>query len=170
MVFLGCKFEREGVVRFFGELLYRCFCLCFLLGNIMSLDQRARVLEVVVSASCGVRDVIRRLRWKASRVVGLLEWMCDEGLVELCVVSGSGRGRPKKNIVCTRLGFEFLEAYRRLKAKPLRARKADLERAVRDALYVERLEAAGHSPFRLLLELNEVVHNISESSESSAAV
>ncbi len=136
----------------------------------MFLDQRAQVLEVVASASCGVRDVIRRLRWKASRVVSLLETMEGERLIELHLVASLGRGRPKKKIVCTSLGSEFLESYRQVMAKPLRARRADLEHAARDALYVERLVAAGHSPFGLFMELNEVVHNINESSEASAAV
>jgi hypothetical protein len=125
------------------------------------------VLEVVAVASCGVRDVIRRVGWKASRVVGLLEQMRDEGLVELRRVASSGRGRPKKSVVCSALGFEFLWAYRRVEAKPLRARRADLKRAVRDALYVERLVAAGHSPFRLFMELNMIVRSVSESGEAS---
>jgi hypothetical protein len=130
------------------------------------LDERARVLELVASESCGVRDVICRLGWKASRVVSLLVHMEGESLVELRSVP-VGRGRPKKTVVPTGLGVEFLEAYRRLEVKPLRARRADLERARRDALYVERLVAAGHSAFGLFMELNEIVCSISESGKVS---
>ena len=40
--------------------------------------------------------------------------------------------------------------------KPLRARKADLEHAVSDALYTERLIRNGHSPFELFMELDTI--------------
>lgn len=132
----------------------------------MFLDERARVLELVASESCGVREVIQRLGWKASRVVSLLALMEGEELLELRSVP-AGKGRPKKTVVPTNLGVEFLEAYRRLEAKPLRARRVDLERAVRDALYVERLVAAGHSAFKLFMELNMIVRSVDESQEAS---
>jgi DNA-binding PadR family transcriptional regulator len=131
----------------------------------MFLDERARVLELVSVESCGVRDVIQRLEWKASRVVSLLATMEGEGLVELRSMP-AGKGRPKKAVVPTGLGLEFLEAYKRLETKPLRARRADLERAVRDALYVERLVAAGHSEFSLFMELNMIVRSVGESEET----
>lgn len=136
----------------------------------MSLDQRAQMLEAVVSDPCGVREVIQKLRWKPSRVISLLEMMKDERLIELQCVCARKRGRPKKNITCTSLGFEFLETYRRLKMKPLRARKEDLEHAVKDALYTERLVANGHSPFKLFMELNTIAHNIKISSETPEAI
>jgi len=133
----------------------------------MSLDRRAQLLELVASNPCGVRDAMRKLKWRSSNVISLLERMMNEGLVELKRAKHSGRGRPKKVIVCTSLGFDFLETYRRLRMKPLRARKEDLERAVKDAFYVERLVDRGHSPFKLFLELNMIVHNIKVSSEAS---
>jgi len=158
-----------GSFGVFCGIVKYAVCLCFLLGNKLSLalDERARVLGLVASASCGVRDVIRLLGWKASRVVSLLARMENEGLVEMRREVSSGRGRPKKTIVPTGLGLEFLEAYRRVEAKPLRGRKTDLERAKRDALYVERLVASGHSAFGLFMELNTIVRSISESEEAS---
>jgi len=132
----------------------------------MSLERRAQLLEMAASAPCCVRDAIRRLKWRSSSVVSMLERMENEGLVELRRVKRSRRGRPKNMIVCTPLGFDFLETYRRLKMKPLRARREDIERAVKDALYVERLIARGHLPFKLFLELNMIVHNIKVSSEA----
>lgn len=132
----------------------------------MSLERRAQLLEMAASTPCGVRDAIRKLRWKSSGVVSLLERMESEGLVELRQAERSGRGRPKKIIFCTPLGLDFLETYRRLRMKPLRARREDIEHAVKDALYAERLVARGHSPFKLFLELNMIVHNIKVSSEA----
>jgi hypothetical protein len=73
-------------------------------------------------------------------------------------------------MACTSLGLEFLEAYRELKMKPLRARREDLEYAVRDALYTERLIANGHSPFELFMELNSIARNIKVSSEASQSI
>ena len=96
--------------------------------------------------------------------------MKDEGLIELQCAHTRKRGRPKKNITCAALGLEFLETYRKLKTKPLRARKEDLEHAVKDSLYTERLAANGHSPFKLFMELNTIVHNIKISSETSEAI
>jgi len=136
----------------------------------MSLDQRAQILEAVVSDPCGVREVIQKIRWKPSRVISSLEMMKDEGLIELQFARTRKRGRPKKSITCTSLGLEFLETYRRLKTKPLRSRKEDLEHAVKDALYTERLVANGHSPFKLFMELNTIAHNIKISSETSEAI
>ncbi len=66
----------------------------------------------------------------------------------------------------TVLGLDFLETYRRLDLKRLRARKADLDHAVEDALYAQRLVESGHSLFDLFVELNAVVGNIRDSSEA----
>lgn len=124
------------------------------------------MLDAVISGPCGVREVIQKLRWQPSLVISLLEMMKEERLIELECARMRKRGRPKKNIICTSLGFEFLETYRRLKMKPLRARKQDLEHAAKDALYTERLVANGHSPFKLFMELNMLAHNIKVSSEA----
>jgi hypothetical protein len=136
----------------------------------MSLDQRAQILEAIVSTACGVRDLVQVLEWKTSKVVSLLREMNKEKLIDLQQITYSRRGRPKKNIICTPLGLEFLETYRKLKMKPLRARKEDLERAVKDALYTSRLIANGHSPFQIFMELNTIAHNIKISSETSEIV
>lgn len=138
----------------------------------MSVDERAQILNVVAQTEHGVREVIQKLRWKPSRVISLLEQMKDEGLIELQKNSAhiSRRGRPKKIMACTSLGYEFLDAYRRLRMKPLRARREDLEHVVKDALYAERLVANGHSPFKLFMELNAIVHNIKISSEASGVI
>ncbi len=132
----------------------------------MSLDQRAHILNTVRSAPCGVRELIQKLRWRSSHVISLLEKMTEEGLIELQRAGTRKRGRPKKNITCTPLGRAFLETHKKLQIKPLRARKEDLEHAVKDALYAEKLAANGHSPFKLFMELNTIAHNIKVSSEA----
>jgi len=136
----------------------------------MPMDPRAQMLEAVESGPRGVREVIKKLRWRPSRAISLSRKMRIEGLIELQQVKQSRRGRPKKIIFCTPLGFDFLRTYRKLMMKPLRARKKDLERAAKDASYAERLVASGHSPFRLFMELNAIVHNIEISSKAPEAV
>lgn len=134
----------------------------------MSMDQRAQILEATVHTPCGVRDLVMMLKWKTSRVISLLRKMNEEKLIEVNQLRAhSRRGRPKKNISCTSLGFEFLETYRKLRMKPIKARKEDLERAVKDALYADRLVAHGHSPFKMFMELNTIVNNIKIASETS---
>ena len=136
----------------------------------MFLDQKAQVLEAAANAECGVRDIAQRLTCKTSRVITLLKEMEEERLIETRPASRSRRGRPKKVIVHTPLGLELLEAYRKAAMKPLRARKADLERAVNDAAYAERLAVRGLSPFNLFVELNAIARNIEESSKASETV
>jgi DNA-binding MarR family transcriptional regulator len=133
----------------------------------MSLDQRARILTAITSNTYGVRDLAQTLKWKTSNVVSLLKKMNEEQLITLQQVAHSKRGRPKKSITCTPLGFEFLATYEKLKMTPLRARKEDLERAVKDAAYANKLVANGHSPFQIFMELNMIARNIAVSSETS---
>ncbi len=92
--------------------------------------------------------------------------MLEERLIELKPVLQSRRGRPKKIIICTPLGLEFLITHKNLRMKPLRARRQDLEHAIRDALYSERLVEFGHSPFRLFMELHAIADNIKVSSKA----
>ncbi len=134
----------------------------------MSLEQKAQILETATQKLCGVRDVVQTLSCKASRAILLLREMKEERLIELKQARSLKRGRPKKVIVCTLLGLELLEAYVKAKMKPLRARRTDFERAVKDALYAERLDADGHSTFELFMELNTIAGNIKVSSEITA--
>jgi len=136
----------------------------------LSLDQRAQILEAVASTTCGVRDLVQVLEWKTLKVISLLREMNKERLIDLQKVTYSRRGRPKKKVICTPLGFEFLETYRRLKMKPLRARKEDLDRAVKDAAYASRLVANGHSSFKIFMELNAIARNIKVSSQTSKTI
>lgn len=136
----------------------------------MSLEKEARILEMASSTPCGIRDMAQKLRWKTSRVISLSKKMSEERLIEFQIVKQSSRGRPKKNIVCTSLGLDFLETYSKLRMKPLRARKQDLEHAAKDALYTSRLVANGHSPFKLFMELNTIVRNINNSSKTNQTI
>jgi predicted ArsR family transcriptional regulator len=136
----------------------------------MSLDQKAQILEAAESTACSVRDIVHILRCRTSGAISLLKEMEEERLIDLRQIKNSRRGRPKKKIICTSLGSEFVETYRKLKMKPLRARKEDFEHAVKDALYTKRLIASGHSPFRLFMELNTIAHNIKIYSETSEII
>jgi len=136
----------------------------------MSLEQKAQIIQVAVSSECGIRDLAHKLRCKTSTIVSLTKKMEEEKLIELQAAKPRSRGRPKKSVVCTALGSDFLGTYRKLKMTPLRARKTDLERAKKDALYTQRLVENGHSVFRMFMELNSIVRNIRNSSETHQTV
>jgi hypothetical protein len=132
------------------------------------LDQRAKILEAVTSDSYGVKEIVQKVQGiRASNIISLVKDMRRERLVQVQQVPRSGPGRPKMKIIPTSLGYEFLETYRKLKAKPLRSRHSDLERAKKDAAYTERLVKSGHSPFQLFMELNTIANNIKVSEEAS---
>jgi len=136
----------------------------------MSLEQKSQILQVAASGACGIRDLAHKLRWKTSTVVSLARKMNEEKLIEFQTVKHEGRGRPKKSIAYTPLGLDFLKNYRKLDMTPLKATKADLEHAAKDASYTQRLVENGHSPFELFMELNSIVRNIRNSSETHQTV
>ncbi|NVM00906.1 MAG: hypothetical protein HWN67_01100 [Candidatus Helarchaeota archaeon] len=136
----------------------------------MKLEKRAQILEVITLNLCCVRDLIKKLNWKTSDIINLLRSMNKERLIKFNYVKNTKRGRPKKYIICLPLGFEFLETYRKLKVKPLRASRKDLENAVKDALYTERLINNGYSPIKLFVELNIIARNINFASEASEII
>ena len=131
------------------------------------LDQRAKILEIAGSTSLGVRELVQVLKWKTSKVISLLREMNKERLIDFQQIKYSKKGKPKKQIICTPLGLEFLTMYRKVKMQPIRAKKEDLDRAVKDALYTCRLIAYGHSPFQLFMELNAIAHNLKVDSKTS---
>jgi len=132
----------------------------------VSLEQKAEILHAAASGACGIRDLVHKLGWKTATIVSLSRKMGEERLIEFQAVRHIGRGRPKKGIVCSALGLDFLETYKKLGLKRLRARKADLERAVKDASYTQRLVENGHAPFELFMELNAIVRSVRDSSEA----
>ena len=136
----------------------------------MSLEQRAKILEIAASSPCGVREIVHLLKLKTSNVISLLRKMQEEQLIEIKSVSTSKKGRPKKSFTITSLGCEFLDAYKKLEGKPLRARKQDLQHAAKDALYTVRLVENGHLPFQVFLELNMIASNIKNSSEVNRSI
>jgi len=139
----------------------------------MSLEHKAQILNAVTSSTSvtwGIRDLSQKLKWKTSRIIALSREMNEERLIEFQTIKSPKKGRPKKAIVCTNLGLDFLETYNKLRTKPLRARKQDLEHAAKDALYTERLIVRGHSPFKLFMELNEIARNINNSSKTNQTV
>ncbi len=136
----------------------------------MSLDMKGQVLEAACSATCGVRDLVHLMKWKTSSVVNLLKVMSNESLIDLQPLQQPKRGRPKTVVVCTPLGLEFLEKYRRLKMMPLKARKEDLARAVKDAEFARRLVERGQLPFKVFMELNTIARNIEVSSQTPETV
>jgi DNA-binding PadR family transcriptional regulator len=136
----------------------------------MSLEQRAKILEITTSKNCGVRDIIQLLKMKTSNITSLLKKMEEEQLITTQSAKNRKKGRPKKRFITTSLGHEFLETYKKLNLNILQSRKTDLNHAAKDAKYAKRLAETGHSPFQIFLELNTIASNIKNSSENHQPV
>jgi DNA-binding PadR family transcriptional regulator len=136
----------------------------------MSLEKRAKILEIASSSPCGVREIARLIKQKTANVISILRTMEQEQLIKMEPETTLKKGRPKKHITITLLGSEFLHDYRKLSSKPLRARKQDLDHATKDALYTIRLVESGHLPFQVFMELNMIASNIKNSSETHQSI
>lgn len=123
----------------------------------MSHEIRAELLKVTNPHPCGVRELVKKLHRSTRTVVSLIKEMEEQGLIEINVEKRNTRGRPRYLIKPTSLGEDYLATYNNLELKPLRSRRNDLVRAIRDAEYAMRLESRGLSPFQLFLELNSLV-------------
>jgi DNA-binding MarR family transcriptional regulator len=132
----------------------------------MFIEQRAKILEITTSKTCGVRDLIQLLKMKTSNITSLLKKMEEEQLISTQFAKKNKKGRPKKRVIPTPLGHEFLETYMKLNLSIIKSRKTDLDHAAKDAKYAERLVETGHSPFQIFLELNTIASNIKNSSEN----
>jgi DNA-binding PadR family transcriptional regulator len=135
-----------------------------------SIEQRAQILKIAVPSPSSVREIVHSQKTRTSNTISLLKKMSEEQLIEIKHTQISKKGRPKKCITATPLGCEFLDAYNKLKMKPLRATKQDLARAAEDAKYASRLVENGHSPFQIFLELNTIASNIKNSSKNHPTV
>ena len=85
--------------------------------------------------------------------------MESQGLVK-ADSSPKGRGRPKRLMEASELGLDYVAAYERLELRPLRGRRGDLVRGAEEGLRARRLSSRGLSPFRQMLELNDIVRDI----------
>jgi DNA-binding MarR family transcriptional regulator len=136
----------------------------------MSLEQQAKILKTATQTPIGIRDLAHTLNMKTANAIALVNKMEQEQLIKTHSQTTNKKGRPKKLVTPTELGTEFLRTYQQLTLKPLRATKADLDHAVRDAQYAKRLVERGKDPFEVFMELNMIASNISKSSPTRQPV
>lgn len=122
-----------------------------------NLPTKALLLNLSSEGGTGVLRLARDAKVGPATLIRLLREMKDEGLVRLSEVRSRKAGRPRIRVKVTPLGEDFAGMYRQLTLKLLRSRRADLERAVSDALYADRLASRGLSAYDLFLDMNEVV-------------
>jgi hypothetical protein len=133
----------------------------------LSLDQRAQILKTIIETKVGVKELVTKISGqRAKKTVSMIKNMHYDGLVYFKNVSTSKPGRPKKLVLPTVLGVDFLDGYNTLKHKKLYSKPQDLEHAKRDAAYTSRLKDRGLDPFKLFLELNSIANNIKVSSKA----
>jgi DNA-binding PadR family transcriptional regulator len=123
----------------------------------MSIEVEAQVLFIVKKDPVGVRELSKIMRRRTQAVVLMIRRMTAAGLVDVRPEETRRRGRPRQVISATVLGDDYLEAFKRLKIKPLRSNRNDLAKAKRDAEYVNRLIVRGKEPYDAFLELNSLV-------------
>jgi DNA-binding MarR family transcriptional regulator len=123
----------------------------------MSIEVEAQVLFIVKKDPVGVRELSKIMRRRTQAVVSMIRRMSAAGLVDVRPEETRRRGRPRQVISATVLGDDYLEAFKRLKIKPLRSNRNDLAKAKRDAEYVNRLIVRGKEPYDAFLELNGLV-------------
>lgn len=123
----------------------------------MSLEVDAEVLFIAKKDPVGVRELSRIMRRRTQAVVSAIRRMSAAGLVDVNPEETRRRGRPRRLVSVTPLGEDYLEAYKRLKIKPLRSNRNDMAKAERDADYVNRLVIRGKEPYDAFLELNDLV-------------
>lgn len=123
----------------------------------MSLEVEIQILSTVKNHHAGVREISKMIRKRTQTVVSTIKKMNAAGLVKVEPEETNRRGRPRQIVKATKLGEDYLEAYNRLRLKPLRGTKNDLLKAKRDAEYVNRLVERGRDPYEAFLELNTLV-------------
>ena len=123
----------------------------------MSIEIRAQLLDTIRKERLGIREIAKRFRKRPQAIISLIKEMENEGLLETYSDETRSRGRPKKMLKQTVLGEDYLETFRRLKLKTLRANKNDLLKAKKDAEYVNRLIVRGKNPYQTFTELNDLV-------------
>lgn len=123
----------------------------------MSIEIRAQLLDTIRKERLGIREIAKRFRKRPQAIISLIKEMENEGLLETYSDETRSRGRPKKMLKQTALGEDYLETFRRLKLKTLRANRNDLLKAKKDAEYVNRLIVRGKNPYQAFTELNDLV-------------
>jgi DNA-binding MarR family transcriptional regulator len=129
----------------------------------MSLEVEVEVLFIVKKDPVGVRELSRIMRRRTQAVVSAIRRMSAAGLVDVRPEETRRRGRPRLVVSATPLGDDYLDAYNRLRTKPLRSNRNDLAKAKRDAEYVNRLITRGKEPYDAFLELNDLVRDRGDS-------
>ncbi|MCW4050121.1 MAG: MarR family transcriptional regulator [Candidatus Bathyarchaeota archaeon] len=125
----------------------------------MSLEVEAQILFIVKKHPVGVRELSKIMRRRTQTIVSTIKRMTTAGLIEVQPEETHRKGRPRQIISATMLGDDYLQAFKKLKIKPLRSNRYDLAKAKRDAEYVNRLVARGREPYDAFLELNSLVRN-----------
>jgi predicted transcriptional regulator len=137
--------------------------ILFPFGKQNMLDDKATILKIINPNSCGVRELIKKLNWKTARVTSLLKTMQNEGLIDFHENKTFKRGRPKKIIVATILGCEFLESFKECKRKAIQINQNDVKSAARQAYLAKKLEEYHISPDQRFMELNSIALKIRNS-------
>jgi len=127
------------------------------------LDENATILNAINQNPCGVRELVEKLHWKTERVISLLKTMLEQGLIEFHENITLYRGRPKKLIVASTLGSEFLETFDRCQRKTIQINSNDIKSAIYQADLAKKLEQYHVSPIQRFWELTSIALKVRNS-------
>lgn len=128
------------------------------------LEDKKAILESVNSGPCFVTELVKRLPWRTERVIESLERMKEEGLIDFREENEHRRGRPRKMIMITALGKEFLESLKKCQMLLIQVNINDVKNAIYQANLSRRLIEHNVSPYNRFIELNEAARAIQNSS------
>ena len=121
-----------------------------------NLALRLAILRALSEPHSGVARMAKELRVGPSSLIGEMADMRESGLLDFGSARTGSRGRPRRSVVATALGTEYLRSHERLERIIPRSRRSDLRRAALDGEYAARLAAGGVSPYALFFELNAI--------------
>lgn len=120
-----------------------------------NIQAKARLISLTTEGRAGLLGLARDLRVGPATLIGMLNQMEEEGLVDINAIHEKRAGRPLRLVRATDLGKDFLRAYVHLSLMTLKSRPSDLRKAVEDARYASRLDSRSVPAYKLFLELNE---------------
>ena len=128
-----------------------------------------RLLELCSNHCFGVRDILKGLGGSHTTNMRLIKEFEQSAVFEL-IESPNGRGRPKKIVTLSPTGVEILDRLRSVNAMMLKINENDVRNVLEQVKLRRRMIDAGVDPYERFLEMNELAHNIRNSTKSSATI
>ncbi len=130
-------------------------------------DQPAvRILALCNGSVLSVAEIVGTAGGNHEKVIKTLDDLRSAGLVQIRTEKRKKKGRPRRLVITTPLGQQFLAQYERLLNLPLKSKESDIKKALHQAELAQRLMDHGISTYARFQELNEIARNIGRTSQA----